>query len=79
MTTRTAITLLHAAAETLPLRRAAPSASSWFADATATLRGWMQRMRSRETLAGLDERMLKDIGMTRAEITWETDKPFWRG
>jgi len=39
---------------------------------------WQGRARERHTLAGLDDRMLKDIGLDRADITREADKPFWR-
>ena len=44
----------------------------------ALLREWRRRARSRAELATLDERMLRDIGVTRAEIWHETNKPFWR-
>jgi uncharacterized protein YjiS (DUF1127 family) len=44
----------------------------------ALLREWRRRVRSRAELARLDERMLRDIGVTRAEIWFETSKPFWR-
>ncbi len=36
-----------------------------------------QRHRSRVRLADLDDRMLKDIGITRAEAEFEANKPFW--
>jgi uncharacterized protein YjiS (DUF1127 family) len=35
------------------------------------------RRRSRTCLSQLDDRMLKDIGVTRAEADWEANKPFW--
>jgi uncharacterized protein YjiS (DUF1127 family) len=44
----------------------------------ATLREWRRRSRSRAELATLDDRMLRDIGVTRVEIWREIDKPFWR-
>jgi uncharacterized protein YjiS (DUF1127 family) len=39
---------------------------------------WSERARQRRTLAALDDRMLKDIGLTRADVAVESDKPFWR-
>jgi uncharacterized protein YjiS (DUF1127 family) len=29
-------------------------------------------------LAGMNERMLKDVGISRAEAAREANKPFWR-
>lgn len=39
---------------------------------------WMQRAVERRALASLDERLLSDIGVTRADAALEMDKPFWR-
>jgi len=39
--------------------------------------GW-RRWRSRRHLAELDDRTLKDIGITRADAEYELNKPFWR-
>ena len=39
---------------------------------------WIERVRERQALATLDERMLRDIGVTRAEAVRECEKPFWR-
>ena len=44
----------------------------------ATLEGWAERHRQRRALLDLDERMLKDIGLSRAEVYQEGMKPFWR-
>ena len=44
----------------------------------ATLREWRRRNRERAELAALDERMLKDIGLTRADAEFLSNKPFWR-
>ncbi|NVK20072.1 MAG: DUF1127 domain-containing protein [Methylocystaceae bacterium] len=38
---------------------------------------WAERNRSRRQLAGLSDHMLHDIGLTRADVTAEADKPFW--
>ena len=39
---------------------------------------WARR-RSRRRIAGLDQQMLKDIGISYAEAEAEANKPFWRG
>jgi uncharacterized protein YjiS (DUF1127 family) len=44
----------------------------------ATLRTWRQRMRERDQLSRLDNRMLSDIGLSRAEAVYLASKPFWR-
>jgi uncharacterized protein YjiS (DUF1127 family) len=44
----------------------------------ATLREWRRRMRDRARLAELDERMLRDIGITRTDAAFLINKPFWR-
>ena len=42
------------------------------------LREWRQRSRERAQLAVLDERMLRDIGISRGDVLREINKPFWR-
>ena len=44
----------------------------------ATLREWHRRRRDREKLATFDDRILSDIGLTRAEAEFLSHKPFWR-
>jgi len=39
---------------------------------------WQRRASMRRHLGTLDERMLKDIGLTRADVWVESRKPFWR-
>ncbi len=39
---------------------------------------WQERAEQRAHLAGMDERMRKDIGITYADAVRESDKPFWR-
>lgn len=40
---------------------------------------WHERAEQRQHLAGMDERMRKDIGITYADAVREAEKPFWRG
>ncbi|WP_425450320.1 DUF1127 domain-containing protein [Virgifigura deserti] len=40
--------------------------------------GWIGRRAQRRALAALDDRLLRDIGKTRAEAMAEARKPFWR-
>jgi uncharacterized protein YjiS (DUF1127 family) len=42
------------------------------------IRTTWRRRQSRACLAQFDDRMLKDIGLTRAEAELEFNKPFWR-
>jgi len=42
------------------------------------LREWRRRSKDRAQLAALDDRMLTDIGISRAEAEFLANKPFWR-
>lgn len=39
---------------------------------------WYDRWLQRRALAELDDRMLRDIGVTRRQALRESRKPFWR-
>ena len=39
---------------------------------------WIDRARERQALASLNDRELRDIGITRAEAAREAGKPFWK-
>lgn len=39
---------------------------------------WQRRAAERATLAAMNERELRDIGVARSEVLVEADKPFWR-
>ncbi len=42
-----------------------------------TVSTWRARARQRHALSMLDDHMLRDIGLTRADVYRETMKPFW--
>ena len=39
---------------------------------------WQERDRQRRALARLDDRLLRDIGVSRTAALRESQKPFWR-
>lgn len=39
---------------------------------------WSHRRKSRIHLSQLEEHRLRDLGLTRHDVSTETDKPFWR-
>lgn len=45
----------------------------------ATVQLWLERHRQRQALLSLNDHMLKDIGVSRADAWQEAHKPFWRG
>jgi len=46
--------------------------------ASDTFLDWQERHRQRRALSKLDDRMLRDIGISRADADSEYRKPFWR-
>jgi uncharacterized protein YjiS (DUF1127 family) len=46
--------------------------------AVDTILTWHERARMRHQLLMLDDRLLRDIGITRLEARNEAEKPFWR-
>ena len=39
---------------------------------------WWRRARSRRDIALLDERTIRDLGLTPGQMKFEASKPFWR-
>jgi uncharacterized protein YjiS (DUF1127 family) len=52
------------------------AALAWHA--TTSLVIWQERLRERHTLAALDDRMLRDMGLSRSDVDAETRKGFWQ-
>ena len=62
-----------------PARRTLPGrVAGLFAAVGERLSVWYERSWSRAQLARLDDRMLADIGLVRADLVLERDKPVWR-
>jgi uncharacterized protein YjiS (DUF1127 family) len=60
------------------LRRPAHSVGTAAVRVFGALREWRRRSKDRALLAALDDRMLTDIGISRAEAEFLANKPFWR-
>ena len=39
---------------------------------------WLDRARQRRHLGELDDRLLRDIGLSRADVDQEISRPFWQ-
>ncbi|MFQ5973572.1 MAG: DUF1127 domain-containing protein, partial [Alphaproteobacteria bacterium] len=50
---------------------------SWF-DLWNLIPRWRQRISQRRELLGLNEHLLKDMGVRRLDAMHEASKPFWR-
>ena len=60
--------------------RTVPAAGGFgpiLAHVSGLLEDWRIRAGQRRKLRGLDDRLLKDIGVTREQALQEADKPFW--
>jgi uncharacterized protein YjiS (DUF1127 family) len=54
------------------------SARGFAARVLEKLGRWRRRAQDRARLAALDDRMLSDIGISRAEAEFLGNRPFWR-
>jgi len=68
---------LHLTANRLAPSRSPTRRDSRFDRGRALVRTWLQRGRERRMLLELDDFMLKDIGLTRADVVVESGKHFW--
>jgi uncharacterized protein YjiS (DUF1127 family) len=50
----------------------------FFARVMQMLTLWRERSAQRRALAGLSEYQLHDIGLSRSQVSYEIEKPFWR-
>jgi uncharacterized protein YjiS (DUF1127 family) len=61
-----------------PAVRECEQPTSQLHPALALLDIWRRRLRDRRALALMDNRSLRDLGLTRYDAFCETRKPFWR-
>ena len=59
-------------------RRRVGDLALWLRRAADLLLTWHERARQRRQLRTLNDHMLRDIGLTRADVLAESSKPFWR-
>jgi uncharacterized protein YjiS (DUF1127 family) len=59
-------------------RATQPTIRAHLGKAAAAIWLSMERGRQRRALAELDDRLLRDIGLTRTDVWHEIAKPFWR-
>ncbi len=52
--------------------------TGWLVNALGILLVWQERASERHRLAELEAHQLEDMGLTRADVTAECSKPFWR-
>ena len=63
---------------TLPRTTGRPSLAGRLLTILELVETWPRRRRQGLDLAELDDRLLADIGLTRADVARETAKPFWQ-
>ena len=70
----------YLASATAPAARFAPARSlgRFIGTFLNRLAEWQERHEQRAHLAGMDDRMLKDIGVSSVDAAREADKPFWK-
>jgi uncharacterized protein YjiS (DUF1127 family) len=59
-------------------RRRLSGLAPWLRRTTDLLLIWHERARQRRQLSSLSDHMLRDLGLTRADVMAESSKPFWR-
>lgn len=71
---------LHSRSTPLPQVRRAPASVVYDALSrlVETLFLWQQRTQQRRQLARFDDRMLRDIGISRTDAAREVEKLFWQ-
>jgi uncharacterized protein YjiS (DUF1127 family) len=72
---------LRSSYATLAARYAVSGGTAWgelMTRGIEVLMTWHERARQRRQLQSLSDPMLRDIGLSRADVEGETTKPFWR-
>lgn len=59
-------------------QRRVSGAALWLRRTADLLLIWRERARQRRQLRSLNDHMLRDLGLTRADVMAESSKPFWR-
>jgi len=54
------------------------NASEWMDKARKQISVWLRRNRTRHDLSKLDDHLLGDVGLSRADQIHEAGKPFWK-
>ena len=62
----------------LPVQQITPRKWRWVSRGLLVLHDWRARARQRHVLLTLDDRLLSDMGISRAEAERESIKWFWR-
>ena len=70
--------LLRAVAMRRALHAAARIGVALFGRVGASVWTWQNRYNARQHMAMLDDRLLDDVGLTRADIDQVAERPFWR-
>jgi uncharacterized protein YjiS (DUF1127 family) len=60
------------------VRFGAPRGTQLLRSVLARLSEWRRRSEQRATLASMNDRMLKDVGISRGDAVREASKPFWQ-
>ena len=51
--------------------------TGWIGGVFETITSWNQRHKTRMQMAGIDSRILRDFGISGADLFIETNKSFW--
>ena len=54
-----------------------PHQENWFGGLLHQLKRWYQLSQQRQQLASMSDELLKDIGLTRADVMQESERHFW--
>ncbi|MCY1243119.1 hypothetical protein D9M68_340400 [compost metagenome] len=55
-----------------------PHYEGWFASLLTRLKRWQQLTHERDQLASMSDELLKDIGLSRADVMEESERHFWQ-